>query len=255
MKNKFTSYGVEYNFGSDKNGHIKCLDWFLPRFKSEEWEPETFELFNYVKDSERAAVDIGAWIGPTTIWLSNNFKHVISIEPDVVAFDALQENLKYSNCNNVYTINSPCYNKEVDVIFGTNDFNKAFEAEGLGSSTSRIKISNNNLEDRLQKAITLQYLKKYNFFNDISFIKVDIEGGEENILLDLFEMGQKNNWKLYVSFHYDWWAQKDIFRFKEIFNMAKKRIINMSEKTCMPVDDLISYIILNPFCSVYFDFE
>jgi hypothetical protein len=57
MKNKFTSYGVEYNFGSDKNGHIKCLDWFLPRFKSEEWEPETFELFNYVKDSERAAVD------------------------------------------------------------------------------------------------------------------------------------------------------------------------------------------------------
>ena len=76
MKNKFTSYGVEYNFGSDKNGHIKCLDWFLPRFKSEEWEPETFELFNYVKDSEGAAVDIGAWIGPTTIWLSNNFKHV-----------------------------------------------------------------------------------------------------------------------------------------------------------------------------------
>lgn len=254
MNTQFNTYNVNYNFNHEANKNIKCLDWFLPLFQSGVWEPETFEVFEYAKDNNKAAVDIGAWIGPTSIWLSNNFKHVISVEPDVVAFAALQENLKNSNCSNVHVINRPCFNVETDVIFGTNEFNKSFADEGLGSSTSQIKTSKNNEEDRSQKAITLQHLKNYDFFDDICFVKVDIEGGEENILQDLFEYAKLYKWKLYVSFHCNWWKQRDIFKCRDIFDMSSKRIVDISEKNNLTVDELLLHILNNPLCSVYFEF-
>lgn len=33
------------------------------------WEKETIEVFDQVKDKEAIAIDIGAWIGTTAIWL------------------------------------------------------------------------------------------------------------------------------------------------------------------------------------------
>lgn len=254
MNTEFIAYDVKYNFDYQANKDIKCLDWFLPLFRNGSWEPETFEIFNYVKCSNKAAVDVGAWIGPTSIWLSNNFKYVISIEPDIVAFNALEKNLQNSGCSNVKTINRPCYSEEIDVVFGTNEYNKNFEAEGLGSSTSQIKKLKNNIDDRIQKAITLQHLKSYDFFNDISFVKVDIEGGEENILNDLFEYAKAYKWKLYISFHCNWWKRKDIYSYRELFNTANKRIVNLTEKNGVSVDSLLSHIAQNPSCSVYFEF-
>jgi FkbM family methyltransferase len=256
MGAEFTVFGVWYKFDSESNKNIICLDWFLSIFHNGRWEPETFEVFEYAKDSNKAAVDIGSWIGPTSIWLSNNFKHVISIEPDVVAFEALEQNLKNSGCHNVDTINRPCYKEETDVVFGTNEFKKDYPDSFLGASTSQIKSSQVSPEDRLQKTITLGHLKNYSCFHDIGFVKVDIEGGEENILEDLFEYANTYKWKLYVSFHCDWWRHKvvSIFRCKELFDLPTTRIVHMAEKKNLSSDELLRYIVHNPMCSVYFEF-
>jgi hypothetical protein len=72
-------------------------------------------------------------------------------------------------------------------------------------------------------------------YPDISLIKVDIEGGEEHILEQLLNMWNFHNVKLYVSFHYTWWSDKNLDRFGLLTNNNKKRIIS------------------EPFCSILFE--
>ena len=61
--------------------------------------------------------------------------------------------------------------------------------------------------------------------SNISLIKVDIEGGEEYILNDLYDIHIKNNTPLYISFHYLWWNDKNLNRFIFLSEQQKKNII------------------------------
>ena len=131
--------GVDYKFNTENNKDIACFNWFIERFKTESWEPETFEIFENVKNRNKNSIDIGAWIGATSVWLSKNFKNLLSIDGDSVAYNALVENLKTSLCDNVITLNRPVYSSDSNIVFGVNQFNENFQKEGLGSSTSQIK--------------------------------------------------------------------------------------------------------------------
>jgi len=61
---------------------------------------------------------------------------------------------------------------------------------------------------------------------DISLIKVDIEGGEEFILNDLYHLYSTYHIPLYISFHYDWWNNKDLDRFTFLSQEHKNNIIS-----------------------------
>jgi len=82
----------------------------------------------------------------------------------------------------------------------------------LNDSTSQININDSN---NTVKTITLEaVINDYDINpNDISLIKVDIEGGEEHILNDLYTIYDKYNINLYISMHYAWWTNKDLSRF------------------------------------------
>ena len=49
--------------------------------------------------------------------------------------------------------------------------------------------------------------------NTISLVKVDIYGGEENILNELFYIHKTHNVPLYICFDYNSWIDKDLDRF------------------------------------------
>ena len=53
------------------------------------WEPETQALVRSVLKPGDLFVDIGAWIGPVTLWALDCGAEVIAIEPDPVALDEL----------------------------------------------------------------------------------------------------------------------------------------------------------------------
>ena len=76
---KFNLYGVNYNINPDDNKNISIFQWFTSSFTNGNWEANTFEVFNHVKKADKKAIDIGAWIGPTSIWLSKNFKEVLVV--------------------------------------------------------------------------------------------------------------------------------------------------------------------------------
>lgn len=213
--NNFLIHGVDYSFDPSKNSQIVNYQWFMDALSSGNWENDTYSVFDIVKDPTKTAIDIGAWIGPTAIWLSKNFNKVIAVEADPIALEALKANLKSSNCKNVKVIDRPIYSESnVKLFFGSNTNREA----DLGDSTSQLKNESTNTDDSEVLTITLNdILKKA---KDVSFIKVDIEGGEEHIIPELFETCSKHNISLWISFHYTWWKDLNIDRFEKSFSLA-----------------------------------
>jgi FkbM family methyltransferase len=235
--NNFTIHGVDYSFDPSKNLEIVNYQWFITALSSGGWENDTYNAFDMVKDPQKTAIDIGAWIGPTSIWLSKHFNKVIAVEPDRVALKSLKANLKLSNCKNVKIIERPIYSESnVKLFFGSN----VNIAAQLGDSTSQLKNESTSGEDTEALTVTLGDILKD--ANNVSFIKIDIEGGEEHIIPELFETCSTLGISLWISFHYDWWKDSNIERFEKYFALAKNEI------------NIIEFIKNNPFGSIFLTF-
>lgn len=209
-----------------------------------QWENETFDVFDMVKDNQCIAIDLGAWIGTTSIWLSKNFHHVVAVEPDYISLECLQKNLNASECKNVTICSKPISDKSQKVIFGS-------LGTRLNESISSIKNNKNHPSDYLVESITLKQLIFDTIYKNealrsfkIGFIKCDIEGGEEEILEDLLHFAYYNKCKVFVSFHLSWWKSKTLADFAYLFKYFK---------TSCPNDSVCQYIGQNPFGSVLFE--
>src|SRR5579863_1573280 len=199
----------------------------------QDWECCTFELFDEVKNKEGIAVDIGGWIGTTAIWLSNNFHHVVVVEPDRKSLQCLRMNLHASGCTNVSICEQAVAGTEQLVIFGP-------RGPSLNESISYIKDKVNNENDYAVRTITVkQLLNDYVYDNEalnsrnISFIKCDIEGGEEDILEDILLFAYNNNCLVLMSFHLDWWKSKKVADFDNLFNRFRVSCPMASVSECV----------------------
>jgi FkbM family methyltransferase len=237
----FNKHGVEYIFDSENNLDIPNFKWFMNVLNDGEWENNTFTIFKSVADKTKWALDIGGWIGPTAIWLSNNFKSVVVVEADRIAISALKMNLKTSNCKNVSIIDRPIYDKSgVDLWFGGNEFRNA----GLGESTSQLKTKG-TFDDQLMTTISLSDILDKFGREDLGFIKVDIEGGEEAIIPHLFTEASMLKVPIWLSFHISWWTDKNVERYLDYFKMA----------TNINSDSLIAILKNTTMCDVLFEFK
>ena len=207
-----------------------------------DWEEDTFDIFEMVGDKNGIAIDIGAWIGTTSIWLSKNFKHVVAIEADKESVTFLNKNLEASGCTNVTVCNKAISDTNGVVFFGP----RAAISDTLNFSTSYAKEESNSKNDYAVASITFdQFIKNYVKNNDadhkITFIKCDIEGGEENILKDVLNFANENNCRVWMSFHYPWWNNKKMTDFKN--ELAHFYAI-------CPKGDVCEYVDKEPFASV-----
>jgi FkbM family methyltransferase len=192
-----------------------------------QWENETFEIFDKYLSKDKIFIDIGGWIGTTSMYGARKSKHVYSIESDKYSVNDMIINLK-TNCKNNYTvIDKAIFNVDnIKIKFGKNIH---LENSKMNDSTSQIygddTITN---EYYLADTITIEKIvEKYQIdVSEISLIKVDIEGGEENILNELFYMHVKYSIPLYISFHYSWWKDKNLNRFSFLSSNVKNQIIS-----------------------------
>jgi FkbM family methyltransferase len=210
------------------------LDFWVNTYTN--WENETFEIFDRFLNKNKIFIDIGGWIGTTSMYGSRKSKHVYTVEADKKSFEDMSLNCK-NNCEQNYTlINNAIYNVDnIEIKFGKNKF---LNNSKMNDSTSQIYTEEeSSSEFYLIKTITLQSVIENNNIkhNDISLIKVDIEGGEEFILNDLYNIHKTYNSPLYVSFHYDWWKDKNLNRFDFLTEYHKNNILN------------------NPFISILFN--
>jgi len=66
---------------------------FWARVASGGWEPRTFDWFEQLIDPERVVLDIGAWIGPTTLFAATRARRVFAVEPDPIASHSLEQHV------------------------------------------------------------------------------------------------------------------------------------------------------------------
>ncbi len=137
-------------------------------------------------------------------------------------------------------INKAFHNSKTEnIFFGTNSFN--FDSN-FGSSTSHAKLQSNNNTDYLIKTINIFDIIKQTDPNNIGLIKIDIEGGDEDVFEELILVGAEYNWKIWISFHYGWWKDKNVMRFKHLLPYIKKVSRDTTE---ISKYDLLSLIEMN----------
>lgn len=167
-------------------------------FESNSWEPSTFSILDKILLPNYTMVDIGAWIGPITLYSSFKVKKCYSFEPDPVAFKELQINVS-SNPELLSKI--VIINKAITEDGGVTELFSRYALGDSGSSLlKRIKSRNNFIE--ISSFKFEDFLKEYNI-EKIDFIKMDIEGGEFKVLPQMINYLKKESPTLLISIHFN----------------------------------------------------
>jgi hypothetical protein len=142
------------------------------------WEIEMFEVFDMYLTKDTVFVDIGKRITPTSLYAARKSKRVFGIEygdsGEANATDTASASIMKDNCSN-YTHIAPPH-----------------------SLLSLLETLETILKDGSQAG---------------SFIRLDIDGKEEDILSDLYDIHIKYGTRLFINFNYSKWNDKDIDRF------------------------------------------
>jgi FkbM family methyltransferase len=254
--------GVEFNLtlGSNSEYYVRSFGMFdiNPFYAIDD---EIYDVIDLVSDPNGLAIDLGSFIGITSIYLCNRFKKVISIEADKESLLDLKMNLEKSHCHNVTVINKAISNYSGTLLFGARGFDNVFgnmhDKVNVGTSTIKSEIDGPNvyeIESITLEEIISQYCESP---SEVKFIKCDIEAGEENIFWDLLHFANMNNIYLYVSFHITWWKDKNIRRFDDSFEYFKGRMVcyakNPFERTePTKIDNISDFLENNHYASILF---
>lgn len=126
-------------------------------------------LKNSFKDSikSKTFLDIGSNVGNHSVYFSDTFNSIKSFEPQKFTFKLLEYNTKnYSNIE--------VFNYGIDEIPRKTKFFIPNNNKGGGSE--HVKSNNHSVEEVELKPID----KK--FYNDIGYVKIDVEGNEYSVL-------------------------------------------------------------------------
>ena len=130
------------------------------------------------------SIDVGVYRGVYSYEMSKYSKLVHAFEPNPILFDNIEKNLKkiikninFHNCalsdkNDLVTLKIPIRNK---------DYNKKNYEEYF--QMGKASIHNKNKIDQFESFnIQSKKLDSFNFSNKISFIKIDVEGHEKEVI-------------------------------------------------------------------------
>jgi FkbM family methyltransferase len=208
----------------NKNGKRFFVSDFNPAFwrslEAGTWEGWTFRIFDKFTDQDHACLDVGAWIGPLTLYGAHCAKHCYSFEPDPVAFKRLKENVDLNpRLKKKITLFNGCLaDKNGSIgLSNLNEFGDTMSSMTLTGKRKTVKV----------KASTLDKFMKKHGVKDCNFIKMDIEGGEARVLANIKDYLAEEKPTLHLSLHSYWFQgrEKDCLNviealkpYKHIFN-------------------------------------
>ncbi|WP_278922408.1 FkbM family methyltransferase [Pseudophaeobacter profundi] len=191
-----TFYRARGYYAGSLNGLPFRLDPYHSKFwrkaSAGRWEPETFAVLDAYLNKEQDYLDIGAWIGPTTLYGAARARRVYCFEPDPVAFRYLAWNLELNGVQNVSAF-SVALSRGVGIARMA-----SFGGEAGDSMTSLLTDG-----DHGSDVITLGW-KDFSDATDlskVSLVKMDIEGAEFDVLPSLLPWLKAHRPALYLSTH------------------------------------------------------
>lgn len=165
---------------------------FNDLYKEDLWEPATKAALSRFLHPGDLFIDIGAWIGPVSLWAVHLGATVIAVEPDMEAYEKLLINVEG------YPVTTlPVAISDHDGISWLT--NPRF----FGDSQSRLHPSGGITDARLVTTVTPETLLTG---IEPALIKVDIEGHETVIMEALTDICRARSIPLHISWHQPWWT-------------------------------------------------
>jgi FkbM family methyltransferase len=166
---------------------------FWESVEAGKWEPYTFDILDKYVPRHRNYLDLGAWIGPTSMYASRLCGRCIAVEPDPVAYEQLCDN-QIADGDNLEVHNQAILDYDGKTLLGS---------EELGNSMTRLSAAHPGRSVIEVPCQTLSRLVRECEVEGSMFIKMDVEGSEELILRDI-EFFKKHKPTLYLSLHPMW---------------------------------------------------
>jgi FkbM family methyltransferase len=159
------------------------------------WEEETLEwIRSHVRPSMRFC-DIGAWVGPTSMFAAKLGAEVVCFEPDPAAYERLLFNLRMNAEGRV----AP-FNLALGAVDGIRRL--APLAKELGQSGSSLYAP----EDRAEsvRVLVLSWTSAVRLLELPAFdvVRIDIEGGEAELLTDMLPWLRQHRPHLLLGTHW-----------------------------------------------------
>jgi len=140
----------------------------------DQFEPWTLDLVGNLGKTD-IMVDVGAWIGPVSLYASQFADHVLALEPDPIAARVLRRNVDLNGITNVNVVESALAAKP-----GQRRLYQGGE-HWWGSSMSSLA---NQAGERMDVSAIDLYEMLRLLPGKPDLIKVDIEGGEDELFTD-----------------------------------------------------------------------
>lgn len=161
------------------------------------WDNEMFEVFDKYLSKDKVFIDIGDWITPTSLYATRKSKYVYGIEY-AAASDAA----------------SDAASEAADTSFAS------IMKDNCANNYKRTAVANNTNIEALIKDATIAATATVAPLT-ISLIRIDIDGKEEDMLSDLYNIHIKYGATLFIKFNYSKWNDKNIDRFQFLTQKAK----------------------------------
>jgi FkbM family methyltransferase len=150
------------------------------------WDEYLKVLITEYADRERIAIDVGAYIGVHSVFMSRHFKTVYSFEPRRYIFNILRANLALNVCENVVALNKGLYDRECALQIAP-DQNQEIPIPRRGqhvdcdrlenAASLTFEIADEHSRDAVP-AITIDSLN----LSDVALLKIDAQGADMRIL-------------------------------------------------------------------------
>jgi FkbM family methyltransferase len=239
-------------YPTNLNGQkFKCdpyhVGWWR-RASKNQWEPYTLKILSQFLTKDSTFCDIGAWIGPTSIYAAKQCKRVFSFEPDWVAYQYLLWNIRINNLNNVLPFNIALANE--DILRPMSSFSEGPN----GDSTTTLLKQTKQGSGISAMCMSWETWSRVCQPGKIDFMKIDIEGGEYSLLPTMKDYFIKNKPVVYLSTHAPYLdttlRMNEMKKIREVMSIYS-RVLSEDLKA-INFEDLIGHDALNSFKSYIF---
>jgi len=174
---------------------------FWRKVAAGEWEAGTLAFFARALGSrgDAVCVDVGAWVGPTALFAAPRCAQVFAVEPDPAAYERLLANLRMNAIANI----TPCH----AAIAAVDGRAHLANHRHFGNSMTRAQTAGDgDPGDRSGATATVLSLRPATFIDHfdlarIDLLKIDIEGGEFDLLPELLALPMRLRPVVHLSLH------------------------------------------------------
>jgi FkbM family methyltransferase len=170
---------------------------FWKEVEGNTWEVETFVVFDRFIAKDVIYLDVGCWIGPTVLYGAQAAKKTYAFEPDPVAYDEMRANLD-ANSAAGWSSNVKLFKKAIAARSGYLDMGNRGDG---GDSTSSALFVNQRTTWGAEAVALQSFIEDENIVAQRIFLKIDIEGGEFELIPSIQSLLAREDVTLYLSVH------------------------------------------------------